>query len=92
MQINDPNGRFGRAQSPDARFSVDDANPTIHAGTGYPMCVPRTDPTVDATTRCARRRTVRPALATTVNGATVPAVPPVPQLQRRRRRAAAGQR
>ena len=46
VQINDPNGRFGRAQTPDARFSVDDANPTIHAGTGYPMCVPRTDPTV----------------------------------------------
>ena len=44
VQINDPNGRFGRVQTPDARFSVDDANPTIHAGTGYPMCVPRTDP------------------------------------------------
>ena len=44
VQINDPKGRFGRAQSPDPRFSVDDANPTIHAGTGYPMCVPRTDP------------------------------------------------
>jgi hypothetical protein len=42
LQINDPNGRFGRAQSPDDRFSVDDANPTIHSGTGYPMCVPRT--------------------------------------------------
>ncbi|WP_455924577.1 hypothetical protein [Pseudomonas putida] len=42
IQINDPNGRFGRAQSPDPRFSVDDANPTIHAATGYPMCVPRT--------------------------------------------------
>jgi len=44
VQINDPNGRFGRAQSPDPRFSVDDANPTVHAATGYPMCVPRTDP------------------------------------------------
>jgi hypothetical protein len=45
VRINDPKGRFGRAQSPDPRFSVDDENPTIHAGTGYPMCVPRTDPT-----------------------------------------------
>ena len=44
VQINDPKGRFGRAQSPDERFAVDDANPTIHAGTGYPMCVPRWDP------------------------------------------------
>ncbi|WP_397452934.1 hypothetical protein [Pseudomonas sp. NA-150] len=42
LQINDPNGRFGRAQSPDPRFSVDDANPTIRSATGYPMCVPRT--------------------------------------------------
>jgi hypothetical protein len=41
LQINDPNGRFGRAQSPDPRFSVDDQNATIHAATGYPMCVPR---------------------------------------------------
>ena len=56
VEINDPavdptkptNGRFGRAHSPDDRFSVDQANPTVHAGTGYPMCVPRTttDPTV----------------------------------------------
>src|SRR4051795_13080632 len=44
LEINDPNGRFGREQTADARFSVDDQNPTIHAGTGYPMCVPRTDP------------------------------------------------
>lgn len=48
LEINDPNGRFGRAQSPDPRLSVDDENPTIHAATGFPMCVPRTltDPTV----------------------------------------------
>jgi len=46
LLINDPNGRFGRVQSsPDARFSVDDANPTIKAAaTGYPMCVPRAAP------------------------------------------------
>lgn len=44
--LNDPKGRFGRPQSsPDARFSVDDANPTIKSGaTGYPMCVPRLGP------------------------------------------------
>jgi hypothetical protein len=46
LLLSDPNGRFGRAQSsPDVRFSVDDANPTIKAAaTGYPMCVPRTAP------------------------------------------------
>ncbi|RKS19834.1 hypothetical protein BJ917_3716 [Pseudomonas sp. WPR_5_2] len=41
LQINDPNGRFGRVRTADPRFSVDDANPTIHAATGFPMCVPR---------------------------------------------------
>jgi len=56
VQINDPKitdpafnggvptGRFSAGQSPDERFSVDQGNPTIHAGTGYPMCIPRTDP------------------------------------------------
>src|SRR4051794_1048106 len=28
IEINDPNGRFGRKQSPDARFSVDEQKPT----------------------------------------------------------------
>ncbi len=73
VQINDPNGRFGRVQSPDARLSVDDANPTIHAGTGYPMCVPRTDPTVADDPLCPQHN--RPNLVpVTVNGASVPAV------------------
>jgi hypothetical protein len=75
VQINDPKGRFGRAQSPDPRFSVDDANPTIHAGTGYPMCVPRTDPGVaggdDPLCPQANRPNLVPA---TVNGAVVPPV------------------
>ncbi|WP_424363329.1 hypothetical protein [Methylocystis parvus] len=45
LVINDPKGRFGRKQtSLDARFAVDDENPTIRAETGYPMCVPRAAP------------------------------------------------
>lgn len=44
VELNDPLGRFGLKHSPDERFSVDEENPTIHAMTGYPMCVPRTDP------------------------------------------------
>jgi hypothetical protein len=75
VQINDPNGRFGRAQSPDPRFSVDDANPTIHAGNGYPMCVPRTDPTVAGGDDPLCPQQNRPNLVpVTVNGASVPAV------------------
>ena len=75
VQINDPKGRFGRAQSLDPRFSVDDANPTIHSGTGYPMCVPRTDPAVAGGDDPACPQQNRPNLVpVTVNGATVPAV------------------
>jgi hypothetical protein len=65
--INDPKGRFGRPQSPDGRFSVDDANPTIHAATGYPMCVPRvhTDPTLALATEddplCPQANRPRPS-------------------------------
>lgn len=44
VQLNDPLGRFGRVVSPDPRFTVDADNPTIAAGTGFPMCIPRTDP------------------------------------------------
>ncbi|MCE7976672.1 MAG: hypothetical protein DYH03_05865 [Nitrospira sp. NTP1] len=34
--MDDPNSRY-----PDPRFTVDQGNPTVHALTGYPMCVPR---------------------------------------------------
>ncbi|WP_322615093.1 hypothetical protein [Pseudomonas sp. BIC9C] len=79
IQINDPNGRFGRPQSPDPRFSVDDANPTIHAATGYPMCVPRTISGDDAL--CPQKNRPKVVTPTTTNncrnfnqaGVTLPA-------------------
>jgi hypothetical protein len=53
--INDPvvsgttSGRYGSGSpvgfAQDARFQVDQDNPTILAETGFPMCLPRTDPT-----------------------------------------------
>lgn len=48
VRINDPKGRFGRASSPDERFTSDPDNPTIISVTGFPMCIPRVtlDPTV----------------------------------------------
>ena len=55
LQLNDVNGRFSKGQSPDSRFNVDDANPTIHAITGYPMCVPRTNPTTKDDPLCPQR-------------------------------------
>src|SRR4051812_39306506 len=45
VRINDPSGRFGRTTtSPDVRFGVDPENPTIMAGSGFPMCLPRVAP------------------------------------------------
>ena len=44
IEINDPSGRYGWAHSPDPRWSVDPDNPTITAGNGYPMCIPKFDP------------------------------------------------
>jgi hypothetical protein len=44
VRINDPIGRFGRAFSPDPRFTIDEGNPTIRTHNFYPMCLPRTDP------------------------------------------------
>jgi hypothetical protein len=61
LRINDPHGRFGRSDSPDSRFSVDDQNPTIHAGTGYPMCVPRTDPATADDSLCPQANRPKPA-------------------------------
>jgi hypothetical protein len=60
VRINDPavvdtnndgipdTGRYGRANTPDDRFQVDQDNPTILAETGFPMCFPRTlaDPNI----------------------------------------------
>ena len=61
LQLNDPNGRFSKGQSPDTRFSVDSENPTIKATTGYPMCVPRTDPSNADDPLCPQRN--RPRVA-----------------------------
>jgi hypothetical protein len=44
IEINDPSGRYGWAHSPDPRWTVDPDNPTIAAGNGYPMCIPRFAP------------------------------------------------
>jgi hypothetical protein len=55
LQLNDPLGRFSRAHSVDERFSVDEDNPTVHAATGYPMCIPRFDPAERNDPRCPKK-------------------------------------
>jgi hypothetical protein len=49
VKLNDPLGRYGKQRTEgdqDPRFVVDDANPSVRAVTGYPMCVPRVAPPV----------------------------------------------
>jgi hypothetical protein len=46
VRINDPAGKFGPASHVDDRFTIDEDNPTVRAETGYPMCLPRTNPAV----------------------------------------------
>ena len=85
VRLNDPAGRFGRPMFSDARFVVDDANPTIAAGTGFPMCFPRTDP-AGATPDAACPQSNRPAAVAPATGfaasiqmnnpVTLPGVPP----------------
>ncbi len=59
VKINDPIGRFGLSHGApgsgapliepayDQRFAIDVESPTIHAATGFPMCIPRGDPIAD---------------------------------------------
>lgn len=45
VRINDSGKAYGaNNSSPDDRFTVDPENPTIHALTGYPMCLPGVAP------------------------------------------------
>jgi hypothetical protein len=62
VRLNDTIGRYGLGHAPvggcsgradcveeagfDPRFTPDTDNPTVHASTGYPMCIPRVNPFV----------------------------------------------
>src|SRR5256885_4921126 len=52
VQMNDPIGRWGLPHSPDPRFTGDTGNTTMHTATGYPVCVPRSDPLVSDDLLC----------------------------------------
>ena len=74
--INDPLGRFGRASSPDPRFTIDEENPNIRSETGYPFCMPRTDPAVSDDALCPQKnRPIDPATGTFAAIFTMPPLP-----------------
>jgi hypothetical protein len=59
IQINDPLGRFSIGKSPDARFSIDEENPTVRAETAFPMCIPRQDPAAGDDPLCPQKNRPR---------------------------------
>src|SRR3954469_7721594 len=61
VQINDPLGRFSIGKSPDARFSIDEDNPTVRAETAFPMCIPRQDPATGDDPLCPQKNRPRDA-------------------------------
>lgn len=91
VTLNDAVGRFGKkhagvgkcAGAPncveqpgfDARFSPDAENPTVHASTGYPMCIPRLNPfTQGVDPLCPQsNRPVAPACTNFPSGSGIPA-------------------
>jgi hypothetical protein len=64
VEINDPAGRWGKAHSPDPRFTTDTNNPTVLAASGYPVCVPRVAPPVVDLECPITNRPANPALGT----------------------------
>ena len=66
VQINDPASKFSVGfpgwdpkYLQDERFSIDENNPTIKTETGYPVCIPRTDPLVLDDALCPQRNRPR---------------------------------
>jgi hypothetical protein len=92
VKLNDSVGRFGRpVPGQDTRFTVDTDNPTVTAASGYPMCVPRSDPTVQDDPLCpSKNRPIDPVTnlpltkfaMRTIDAplpSTIPLAPPIPQ-------------
>ncbi len=55
VKINDPSGRFAPVYSLDPRFTLDNENPTVATGTGFPMCFPHSNPAVLDDPLCPQR-------------------------------------
>lgn len=80
IQINDPpltitdlsgnqvtKGRYTVGQTPDVRFSADQNNTTVRTATGYPMCIPRTDPLVNDDPQCPQKNRLKDAAGNFLN-------------------------
>jgi hypothetical protein len=77
IQINDPKGKFSKQQSPDPRFTIDEDNPTVRTETGFPMCLPRTDPSVTDDPKCPQYNRPKDSLGNRIMNFTMlpPGIP-----------------
>jgi hypothetical protein len=81
LQAPDPRagfGRYGKGGSFDERFTSDQDNATIRSATGYPMCIPRTDPAVTDDPDCPKKN--RPIGSILNPLSPVPPAPPLPNI------------
>ena len=94
VSLNDTIGRFGKRHAPigkcggaadcveqagfDPRFAPDTDNPTVHATTGFPMCIPRVNPfSAGVDPLCPQsNRPVAPACQNFPSTTGIPAFPP----------------
>ena len=89
VRLNDVEGVYGLKNSDrtsvpvDERFELDSGNSPIHAKTGYPVCIPRTDPATTDDPLCPKSNrptpnSTNPTLHTRFTCGTVDAAPSVP--------------
>jgi hypothetical protein len=76
VRINDPLAKFSKGDSPDRRFTIDEDNPTVRAQTGFPLCIPRTDPAAADDAACPQGNRPRDVNNQFVSILTYP--PPAP--------------
>ena len=66
------------SHSPDPRFTADTDYATIHAKTGYPMCIPRSDPAVADDPQCPKGNRPLDAGGNPIGNFTTPPQPTPP--------------
>lgn len=55
LVLNDPVGRYGLVHDEWPLWSADTENPSVFASSGFPVCIPRTDPDVEDDPLCPKK-------------------------------------
>jgi len=76
--LNDPVGRYGLVHDQWPLWSADTDNPSVFASTGFPICIPRSDPSVKDDPLCPKKNRPLDSFGTPLNIFDF-AAPPVPE-------------